>query len=338
MATAGFIARNEKRGSIHEQPVFIRGPDYGAACALHCPGRRGGHVCLRGLRVILREDGSAEVTANNGGGGEIVIPNELDGHPIMGIRWNVFSERLGSYFNSTAYTVSVRQDHPYLVTINGVLFGKNDRKLICYPYALEQTEYAIPEEIEMIGADAFRYCRRLTAVSIPDSVTSIGGSAFFGCTRLICVSIPSSVTSITARAFRNCTGLTAVSIPDSVTSIGWDAFCNCTSLTAVSIPDSVTSIGHDAFAGCTGLTSVSIPDSVTSIGDAAFRRCTGLTAVSIPDSVTNIGNWAFEGCTDLTLSVPVGSYAETYCRENNLTCTAYDPILQDAPTDRLTGE
>ena len=368
-------------------------------------------------KYVLREDGSAEVTEYTGQGGDIIIPNDLDGHPIMAMRSNVFTKNFGH--RKTAYTVSVHQDHPYLATINGVLFGKSDRRLICYPYTLEQTEYVIPQGIGVIGDYAFRlctgltdvtipdsvtnigewafsYCTGLTAITIPDSVTNIGEGAFVVCTGLTAVTIPDSVTSIGDHAFagctsltrfeisaahpvyeqiddvlfhkessmlvcypagRNaseyaipdsvtsvgddaffgCTGLTDVTIPDSVTSIGWSAFEGCTGLTAVTIPDSVTSIGWFAFSGCTGLTAVTIPDSVTSIGWCAFSGCTGLTAVTIPDSVTCIEPYAFYNCPNLTLRVLAGSYAETYCRENNLRYIPYDPTLEDAPTDWLGG-
>ena len=58
--------------------------------------------------------------------------------------------------------------------------------------------------------------------------------------------------------------------------------------------------------------------SVTSIGDWAFAGCTGLTSIEIPDSVTSIGEVAFSGCDSLIITVVRGSYAEQYCRENDL--------------------
>ena len=82
---------------------------------------------------------------------------------------------------------------------------------------------------------------------------------------------------------------------------------------------------------------MTIPDSVTSIEAGAFYWCSSLTYVTIPDSVTNIGAAAFWGCESLTLSVIAGSYAEQYCQENGLQYIAYDPDLEDAPTDWLTG-
>ena len=248
----------------------------------------------------VQKDGSALLTGYTGPEGEVVIPNTLDGHPVTGVDGNPFWR----YPDNMNCAVSVARDHPYLATIDGVLYGKADRKLIYCPPSREG-EFTIPQGIAAIEAYAFVGCTGLTAVSIPDSVTSIGHSSFRNCTGLTAVSIPDSVTSIERGAFGLCTGLTTISIPNSVTSIEPETFYFCTGLTTVSIPNSVTNIEMLAFYGCTGLTVVSIPDSVTSIGSKAFFGCTGLTSVSIPDSVTSIGSSAFFGCTGLTaVSIP----------------------------------
>ena len=84
------------------------------------------------------------------------------------------------------------------------------------------------------------------------------------------------------------------------------------------IPAGVTRIDEEAFAWCDNLASVHIPNSVREIGPAAFCDCTGLTTVNIPNGVTNIGERAFNGCPNLTIHAPVGSYAETYAKENNI--------------------
>ena len=204
------------------------------------------------------------------------------------------------------------------------------------------TSVTIPESVTSIEDYAFYGCSSLMSVTIPDSVTSIGAEAFKYCSALKTVTIPNSVTSIGAETFQNC-GLTSVIIPDSVMEIGFNAFENCISLTSVTIPnsvtsieagtfqycrslesvtisDSVTSIGNSAFLGCISLTSVSIPDSVTSIGESAFRDCSSLMSVSIPDGVTSIGEGAFSDCPDaLVIYGTIGSYAEQYAKNNNIT-------------------
>jgi len=194
--------------------------------------------------------------------------------------------------------IAVAPGNPVFESIDGVLFDKQQKTLVSYPYAREGA-YAIPEGVQRIGDWAFLRCG-LTNVAIPDSVVSIGDYAFADCESLTDVTIPNSVTSIGDWAFGDCSSLTSLIIPDSVTSIGEWAFSRCSGLTSVIIPDSITSIANGVFRGCSSLTNVIIPDSVTSIGDWAFSDCSGLTSVIIPDSVTSIGDGAFSDCSGLT--------------------------------------
>ncbi len=224
-------------------------------------------------QYVLLEDGTAEITAYNGWDAEVIIPDALDGHRVssIGDRAFYYCDGLTSVTIPDSITsigvnpfvdceslanIKVSLDHPALETIDGVLFSKTDKRLVCYPCASTEEEYTIPQGIQSIGYAAFYDCSSLTSVTIPDSVTSIGDWAFYYCDSLTSVTIPDSVTSIGDYAFSWCYSLPIVTIPDSVTSIGDFAFSNCYSLTSVTIPDSVTSIGDDAFYNCTSLTSI----------------------------------------------------------------------------------
>ena len=105
-----------------------------------------------------------------------------------------------------------------------------------------------------------------------------------------------------------------------VTTIRDEAFFHCDSLTSITIPNSVTTIGDRAFYACDSLTSITIPNSVTTIGSEAFYCCSSLTSITIPDSVTTIGDYAFRGCESLIIQCNPGSYAEKYCKKNNIEC------------------
>lgn len=133
-------------------------------------------------------------------------------------------------------TIVVSPDHPALAVIDGVLFSKADQRLVCYPQALTETEYTVPQGITTIGDFAFIMCSSLESVAIPDSVTVIGYNAFC-----------------------NCSGLTNVTLPDSVTAIGEYAFFRCTSLTSITIPASVTFIGEGALFKCEKLERIIVP-------------------------------------------------------------------------------
>ena len=128
------------------------------------------------------------------------------------------------------------------------------------------------------------------------------------------------VTTIGKYAFKDCYSLKSITIPDSVISIGYGAFENCDSLTSITIPDSVTTIGDYAFSGCDSLISITIPNSVTTIGQSTFSSCDSLTSITIPDSVISIEDDAFDDCESITIQCNPGSYAEKYCKDNNIKC------------------
>lgn len=258
-------------------------------------------------------DGNIIITGLKGNvsAGDIVIPREIDGKPVVTIDRNAFNE-------CDSLTSITLPDS--VTTIRGNAFNG----------CVNLTSITIPDSVTSIGANAFSYCVNLTSVSIPNSVTSIDKKAFYGCGSLTCITIPGGVISIGNETFYECDSLISVNILDGVTSIGEKAFYSCGSLTSITIPNSVTSIGDEAFYSCGSLTSVTIPDSVTSIGRLAFQQCksltslnlsnsvtsirygtfyecSGLTSVTIPDSVTYIGNDAFKYCYDLKdMSIPAG--------------------------------
>ena len=192
-------------------------------------------------------------------------------------------------------------------SVNGILYTKDMKSLVCCPIAYPSTNISLPSGVTSIDSEAFYGCSSLTSISLPSGMTSIGSYAFDDCSSLTSISLPNSVTSIGSEAFSNCSSLTNISIPNSVTSIGDDAFYNCSSLTSISIPNSVTSIRYGTFEYCSSLTSISIPNSVTYIGRGAFLGCSRLTNISIPDNVTSIGGSTFCRCGSLTsISIPNG--------------------------------
>jgi hypothetical protein len=202
----------------------------------------------------IEENGTITIVGYTGPGGNIAIPEKINGKPVT--------------------------------TIGGTS-GGDYIFWIAFSDCTSITKVTIPNSVTKIGEAAFQNCTSLTSVTIPNSVTKIGYWAFYGCTSLTGITIPNSVTSIENNTFMYCTSLTSITIPNSVTKIGQGAFSECTSLASVTIGNSVTKIGESAFNGCTSLTSITIPDSVTSIGYAAFQRCTSLTSITIGNGVTN---------------------------------------------------
>ena len=104
--------------------------------------------------------------------------------------------------------------------------------------------------VNYIGASAFKGCVALKDITIPDRVHRIESSAFEGCIGLSEIDIPNDVTIIGNSAFKGCSGLTDITIPSGLTSIATSLFEDCISLEEVTIPANVSTIYQYAFLGC----------------------------------------------------------------------------------------
>jgi hypothetical protein len=351
---------------------------------------------------ILLEDGTAEITKYRGKESNLVIPGALDGFHVTCIGYIAFYKRssLTSVIIPDSVTIigeaafyrcpnlanvtipdsvvtigqlafsdcpkltsfNVSMAHPAFAVVDGVLFEKASKKLICYPKGKSGTSYDIPQGIQSVGASAFSSCQNLTSITIPDSVTTIEDFAFEKCEGLTAITIPDSVISVGNNPFNSCENLifinvspdhptlaviekvlfektakrlvcypsskveTSYAIPQGIQQIDDCAFCRCTNLTDIIIPDSVMTIGYSAFYGCIFLTKLVIPFNVTSIDKLTFYGCYSLTSVTIPDSVTFIGENAFAKCPNLTVTVGRGSYAAQYCHDNGIPYTYPDSL------------
>ncbi len=219
-------------------------------------------------------------------------------------------------------SVNVEAANPAYSSRDGVLFNKDQTKLIKYP-AGRSGHYTIPNSTTTIGLGAFSGAH-LRSVAIPNSVTEIASEAFCHCSGLMDFStgeghsvfsspdgvlfnkdqtvliqfprgrsgrftIPSGVKSIGSVAFAFCHNLTDVTIPDSMTNLDTMAFCSCPRLTSVTVPDSVTRIGMDAFSNCDGLTTITIGKGVATIGERAFSRSRNLQGVYFKGNAPDLG-------------------------------------------------
>lgn len=99
-----------------------------------------------------------------------------------------------SCYNLTS--INVDSANANYKSIDGVLFTKDGKELLCYPSAKTGTSYQIPSGVTSIGNYAFSSCSNLTSVTIPDGVTNIGEDAFISCLKLTSVTIKNGYTAI----------------------------------------------------------------------------------------------------------------------------------------------
>ncbi|MDR1778741.1 MAG: leucine-rich repeat protein, partial [Clostridiales Family XIII bacterium] len=257
------------------------------------------------------------ITGYKGAGGDVVIPDEIEGIPVMSIAQEAFR-------NSENFSLVTSVTIPDTVTF----IGKD-------AFAWGQfTTISLGASVRIISDGSFSSCANLESVTIPASVGSIGTGAFSGCTSLTSVTLSEGLGTIYPRAFSGCTSLSDVTIPASVSVVGGNVFenTNCDVYPQVeSKPQNwiedwfggngtvhwlgenepgpgVTedwqytvkadgTIRIDAYLGTDSV--LVIPSTldgktVTDIGDQAFYYDDTITSVTIPASVTRIGEEAFD--------------------------------------------
>ncbi|MCD7973230.1 MAG: leucine-rich repeat domain-containing protein [Candidatus Azobacteroides sp.] len=222
-----------------------------------------------------------------------------------------------SAFDSCLYVTSfnVEAENPIYSSVDGVLYNKQQTKLISYPVAHERETFTVPNSVEIIESTAFCFSTNLKSVNFPSTLISIGHRAFSDCIRLDAIDLPLSLETIGNFAFAN-TNLTAVEIHPTIRSIGTGAF-NCPNLEFINvadentfyssidgvlfnkrqtrimqypaagknkeymIPATVESITQRSFYNNKNLVSIVLPTSVTSIEESAFLRCSSLDNIKV---------------------------------------------------------
>lgn len=204
---------------------------------------------------------------------------------------------------------------PGLTTLDGTFLDCSSLESIVLPAGVTRIDRAFvncsslvevtwPDNLQVLGEEAFLACTALVDPNLPATLTSIEARAFKDCTGLVGLTLPAGVLGIGEEAFEGCSNLTAIDLPAALRTIGPAAFRNCTALGNLDLPPGVLDILDRAFMGCSSLQSVSLPAGLRTIGSSSFSGC-GLTGIVVPESVTSIGDQAFWNCPDLVdISLP----------------------------------
>ena len=165
-------------------------------------------------------------------------------------------------------TVVIDKDNPAYTFENGTLLSKDGGTLLFRSQQAGGKEYAVPQGVTGIAAEAFYGCKKLERVVLPNSIVEIGEGAFRGCARLTQIDVPDNADY----AFTNGVlyGRNGASLLFCAPAAEKESF---------TVPESVSRVGEAAFSGCKALTSVTLPAGLESIGKEAFRGCTKLADV-----------------------------------------------------------
>ena len=125
---------------------------------------------------------------------------------------------------TTLRSITVAEDHPCYMDIDGVMFNKEGTTLVRYP-AGRVGVYTVPEGVTTIGTRAFYDATGLSMVTLSDSVETLENSAFLFCSALTWVDL-NNVVSVGLSAFTNCENLASVAMGTCTKYFDGAAFAN----------------------------------------------------------------------------------------------------------------
>jgi hypothetical protein len=286
------------------------------------------------------------ITGFLGLGGNVIIPETINGYPVIGIDhfafWNQAITSLAipkSVLTIGAYAltgcplltnITVDAANPNFASVGGVLFDKSVGTLLQFPPG-RGGSYTVPDGVITLAGQSFTDCSNLVNIIIANSVTTIQDQAFVACSGLTSVTLGGGVSSLGIQVFGGCSSLTNISVDPANTnfaSAGGVWFDK--SMTTLieypggkagdyAIPNGVTTIGQYAFSQCDGLTALTMPSSLTTISDWGIQYCSGLKNLTFGSGVTSIGYaacWYCSGLTNVTMDAAlssVGGFAFSYC-------------------------
>lgn len=291
-------------------------------------------VSPQDLTYEISEDGtSVTVTGYTGGEVVVVLPDSIDGLPLIAIAEEAFAEQgnlralyipdsvrdvgFGAFKGcnslSTLRTPVIEvSSHPYF----GALFGASSYEINASEVPDTLTTLIVGGTVEAVPAYGFYDCNSIECIHLPETVKTIEKFAFWGCSELTYLNLSdTSLEVVGDRAMTNCASLLRFDLPASVTAIGEAVVEGCGSLCAMTLPfiggtaTENTYLGYLFGASSYTFTAGFVPASLqeiillegcTSISDHAFFEVSCLSEISLPDTITSVGLRAFYGCERLT--------------------------------------
>ena len=207
-----------------------------------------------GVKYKVAEAGEVEIVglSENSSVNDITIPDEVDGYPVTKIcNFSLFNTealqviRIGKNVreiedwaltnNKSMKEFIVDPENAYFTAVDGVLFTKDMKTLVCYPTA------------KNITLDRFGQTSDTATYAVPEGVEKIENRAFYRCIYLTEITLPSTLKVIGDMAFHRCSEVKTFNLPEGLTSIGRDSFSYCNAVTEITIPSTVVKIDAYAF-------------------------------------------------------------------------------------------
>ena len=206
----------------------------------------------------------------------------------------------------SAFTVDAA--NPYYTALGGLLYSKDERKIIAAPAGITGTLY-VPKSTEVIGFGAFENSLADSIVfDSASNILSFGYRAFYGAKNLREITVSATVVAIDYYAFAQCSNLETVKFEEGsrLAGIYEGAFFGCGKLKNIILADNIVEISDYAFYGCTSLTEIPVSDTsmIKGIYSYAFAYSGICGDFATPKTLIDIGDYAFRGTKITSAFIP----------------------------------
>ena len=281
-----------------------------------------------------------EITGCSPNVSHLVIPSEIDGHPVISIAKTAFRNR---------------QDLQIVELEEGLEVIGVEAFEDCY----QLKKVSLPESLCRISTQAFQRCTSLEVLEGSRNLQKIENSAFMDCKKLRSVHLKENLMHLGSFAFAGCENLTDFTMERVPFYVGEDCFAHTEILftdeqglttiqqkiitgyqgdaAKVRLPETAEVIAYGAFREQYALQQVICSDRLKSIGPYAFLKCTQLRAVFQCEGLTRIYEHAFEQCTNLRM-LPASEQVEQLGAYSFAGCKSLQKLLiYPKLTELLTG-
>lgn len=198
--------------------------------------------------------------------------------------------------NNHLKSINIDENNKYFKSIDGVLFLKNESKLILYPFGKEDRFYEIPDGTISIGEESFKN-GFVYVINISDSVVSLDPYALYECNVLYSLNIGRGLEKIADTSIYNCYKIANITVDENnayFKSINGILFSKDeselikypTQLTEATyvIPLTVTTIKYECFFNNRNLKKIIITDNVSFIDQHSIRGCGQIMSFEVTEN------------------------------------------------------
>lgn len=254
------------------------------------------------FRYKVYDDKTVVITEYKGEGPTVVIPDVIDGMPVVELSDELF------YQNQKIESVVLGKNIERIGTncfcgcsfLQNVTLNKKVWSIGAYAFSGTPWLNSLSDEFVVVGDGVLlKYNGNDVGIEIPNTVRHISDA--FTLKALVSVTMSDSVLTIGEFAFAFNSLLCNIEFSKSLLMVDKYAFIGCDALSSVILPDRVERVGSNAFSECVGLNTVHLSASLTDLGEYAFYGCSEMRAVYLPSSVSMLPVGAFEECKALEL-------------------------------------